>query len=119
MKHLQRGVPVLASLNIERTVAFYKNILGFDKLGYKDENYAVIGRDKVEIHFWKCNDRIHPENTSCYVFVKDIDTLYIAMKKAGVVHPNGTLEDKPYGIREFAILDRDGNLIKFGEHIQH
>lgn len=118
MKHLQRGVPVLASLNIAKTVAFYKNQLGFDKLGYMDENYAVIARDKVEIHFWKCNDKIHPENTSCYVFVQDIDTFYEEMKAAGVVHPNGPLEDKPYGIKEFAILDQDGNLIKFGEYLQ-
>ena len=118
MKHLQSGIPVLASLNIARTVDFYKKKLGFDKQGYMDDNYAVIARDKVEIHFWKCNDKIHPENTSCYVRVRDIDTLYEEMKKAKVIHPNGHIENKPYGIREFAILDLDGNLIKFGEFIQ-
>ena len=118
MKHLNRAAPVLASLNIAKTIAFYKTILGFDKLGYMDENYAVIGRDKVEIHFWKCDNKIHPENTSCYIYVQDINTLYKEMKHAGVVHPNGPIEDKPYGIREFAILDQDGNLIKFGQYIQ-
>ncbi|NER15233.1 VOC family protein [Leptobacterium flavescens] len=119
MKHLQRGIPVLASLNIAKTVAFYKNKLGFDKQGYMDENYAVLARDKVEIHFWKCDDKIHPENTSCYVRVQDIDTLYKEMQAAEVVHPRGAIEDKPYGIREFAIVDLDGNLIKFGEYLQH
>jgi len=118
MKHLQNGIPVLASLNIDKTVAFYKKKLGFDKLGYADDNYAVIARDKVEIHFWKCDDRIHPENTSCYIRVRDINTLYEEMTIAGVVHPNGHIEDKPYGIREFAILDLYGNLIKFGEYLQ-
>ena len=31
----------------------------------------------------------------------------------GVIHPNGRLEDKPWGVREFSILDADGNLITF------
>jgi len=39
------------------------------------------------------------------------------MKLAGVVHPNGPLRDQPWRIREFAILDQDGNMIKFGENI--
>jgi catechol 2,3-dioxygenase-like lactoylglutathione lyase family enzyme len=32
-----------------------------------------------------------------------------------MVHPNATLEDKPWGTREFAVLDPDGNLITFYE----
>ena len=37
---------------------------------------------------------------------------------AGVVHPNGPLTDQPWGYREFAALDSDGNLIKFGERTE-
>lgn len=117
MEHLQIAVPVLASLNIDKTVKFYQEKLGFDRVGWKDKNYAVIGRDKIEIHFWKCNNKIHPEHTSCYIRVKDVDQLYEEMKQAGVVHPNGPIANKPWNIREFAILDEDGNMIKFGENI--
>ncbi|WP_422105702.1 bleomycin resistance protein [Winogradskyella sp.] len=116
-KHLLRGIPVLASLNIKKTVEFYKNKLGFDRVGYLDDNYAVIARDNFVVHFWRCNDKIHPENTSCYVDVEDIDTLYNELSPFNVIHPYGKLEDKPYGMREFAILDEDGNLIKFGQEI--
>jgi hypothetical protein len=28
-----------------------------------------------------------------------------------------TLEDKPWGLREFAILDPDGNLLRIGQAI--
>jgi catechol 2,3-dioxygenase-like lactoylglutathione lyase family enzyme len=117
MKHLKFAIPVLASLNIDKTVTFYKEKLGFNKIGWKDKNYAVIGRDKVEIHFWKCNNKIHPENTSCYIQVEDVDELYEEMKIAGVVHPNGPLQNQPWGMREFAILDEDGNMIKFGQFL--
>ncbi|WP_394970321.1 bleomycin resistance protein [uncultured Croceitalea sp.] len=117
MKHLKFAIPVLASLNIDKTVTFYKEKLGFDKIGWKDKNYAVIGRDKVEIHFWKCNNKIHPENTSCYIQVEEVDELYEEMKIAGVVHPNGPLQNQPWGMREFAVLDKDGNMIKFGQFL--
>lgn len=117
MEHLQIAVPVLASLNIDKTVKFYQSKLGFDRVGYQDKDYAVVCRDKIEIHFWRCTSKIHPENTSCYVRVRGVDGLYEEMKKAGVVHPNGLIKNQPYRIREFAILDEDGNMIKFEENI--
>ena len=115
--NLQRGVPVLAFLDIFKTVAFYKEKLGFNKQGFVDDNYAVIARDNVELHFWKCDDRIHPENTSCYIYVEDVDSLYEELKAKDVIHPNGLLEDKPWGTREFAVLDDDGNMLKFGQDL--
>lgn len=115
--HLLRGIPVLASLDIQKTVEFYKTKLGFNKIGYVDDNYAVIARDNFIVHFWKCNNKIHPENTSCYVDVEDIDTLYEELKAFGVIHPNGKLKNHAHGMREFAILDEDGNLIKFGQEL--
>ena len=116
-KHLLRGIPVLASLDISKTVQFYKEKLGFDRQGYLDENYAIIARDKFVVHFWKCDNKIHPENTSCYVDVEDIDTLYNELKAQNVIHPDGHIENKPYGMREFSILDNDGNLIRFGQEL--
>lgn len=116
-EHLLRGIPVLASLDIRKTVDFYKTKLGFNRQGYLDDNYAIIARDRFVVHFWKCNDKIHPENTSCYVDVQNIDQLYREYEASGVVHPNGKLENKPYGMREFAILDNDGNMIKFGQEL--
>lgn len=98
------------------TIAFYRDRLQFNVF-FHDENYGVVGRDQIQIHFWKCDDRIHPENTSCYVHVSGVDALYEEMQQVGVVHPNGALGDRPWGMREFAITDIHGNLIKFGESI--
>ena len=49
--------------------------------------------------------------------VEGIDALYAEMQAAGVVHPNGLLQQQPWGMKEFAVLDGDGNLIKFGERV--
>lgn len=31
------------------------------------------------------------------------------------IHPNGTLSKKPWGQKEFSLLDPDNNLLTFGE----
>ena len=33
------------------------------------------------------------------------------------IHPNGPLEIKPWGQKEFSLLDPDGNLLTFGQRI--
>ncbi|MEO0897610.1 MAG: VOC family protein [Bacteroidota bacterium] len=114
---LTKAAPVLASLDILKSLDFYEQKLGFRRT-YGDEGYGVIVRDDIVIHFWKCEDKIFPENTSCYVYVEDVDQLYQACKAAAIIHPNGDLKNHPHGMREFAILDLFGNLIRFGQAIE-
>lgn len=116
--HMQRAVPVLASLDLDRTVDFYENKLGFKTVANYD-GYVIFERDDINIHYGTCEDRYIAENTSCYVFVTGIETLYEEYQAQQVIHPNGALEEKFYDVYEFSILDPDGNLIKFGEPIAH
>lgn len=111
---LERAVPVLASLDIEATQRFYADKLGFTAVArYPD--YGIVERDNVQIHFWLTDDADIPKATSCRVEVDGVDQLYEEMNASGVVHPNGPLTDQPWGLREFAVLDGDGNMIKFGQ----
>lgn len=108
------AAPILASLDIAATARFYTQKLGF-AVTYQDADYAIVKRDGLQLHFWKCDDPAIPANTGCYIYVRHIDTLYHTCQQAGVIHPNGALESKPWGLREFAVLDGDGNLLRFGE----
>lgn len=111
---LERAIPVLASLDLEQTQQFYGDRLGFTPLfAYAD--YAISARDDVQIHFWLTDDRRYAENTSGRIDLVGVDALYAEMSAAGVVHPNGHRKDQPWGMREFSVLDGDGNLIKFGQ----
>ena len=47
--------------------------------------------------------------------VGGIDELYKYCQAKGIVHPNAPLEEKPWGSREFAVRDVDGNLLTFFE----
>jgi uncharacterized glyoxalase superfamily protein PhnB len=52
------------------------------------------------------------------VRVDGIDALYARCVNRGVVHPDGRLEQKPWGNREFAMLDPDGVVVTFFEPLQ-
>ena len=113
---LQRALPVLASLDLEATQRFYADRVGFTPVArYPD--YGICARDGVQLHFWLTDDADIPKETSCRIDVLGIEALYEEMTASGVVHPNGTLRQQPWGFKEFAVLDSDGNLIKFGERM--
>ena len=108
---LKVAIPKLASLDVERSLTFFEQ-LGFERCGsYPD--YGIIKRDGVELHFWLCTDPSIPKETGCRIEVEGIDELFKEFSAQGVIHPNGRLSDKPWGVREFSILDIDGNLLTF------
>jgi hypothetical protein len=105
------AIPKLASLDIERSLAFYES-LGFTRRGnYPD--YGIAERDGVEIHLWLCHDARIPKETACRIAVEGIEPLFQAYSEKGVIHPNDSLALKPWGVWEFSVLDPDGNLITF------
>src|SRR5690242_9423066 len=118
MAILQSAAPVLASLDIERTVTFYCTRLGFSRVYVEPARWGIVSRDDVQIHFWPCTDRNIAQNTSCRVYVTGIDELFDEFAPRGVMHPDAPLENKPWGSREFGVLDPDGNLVTFAERVR-
>jgi DNA-binding transcriptional MerR regulator len=111
---LMRAMPILASTNLDETAGFYQERLGF-KTVFQSADYAIVARDDVAVHFWLCDDEEIPKVTACRVEVQGVSELYREYESANVIHPNGPLQDKPWGTREFAVLDGHGNLITFFE----
>ncbi|MCW5772927.1 MAG: VOC family protein [Rhodospirillaceae bacterium] len=106
-----RCIPVLASLDIAESAAFYRDLLGFRAEIFGD--YLIARRDDMEIHFWLAKDRIHPENTSCYIRGGQIVALYEEFRARGLPR----LSDfavRPWNMKEFYIHDPHGNLLRFG-----
>ncbi|MEL6524320.1 MAG: VOC family protein [Chloroflexota bacterium] len=112
----KRTTPVLASLDLSATEAWYKEKMGFDTWAMHP-NYLIMYREGFLLHFWLTDNKAFAENTSCYVDVEGIDAWYEACQEAEIVHPNGTLQNHDYGMREFSILDLHGNLIRFGQPV--
>jgi hypothetical protein len=82
----------------------------------RDAEYGIVERDRVGVHFWG-RSGIEPKDsmTMYRIRVEGIEELYESCSARGPVHPNAPLEDKPWGAREFAVTDGDGNLLTFFE----
>lgn len=112
------AVPILASLNTAETIAFYTKTLDFTFYSEWD-GYLIFGKDGVFLHFWTTDNPEIPKQTGCYINVDHVDELYAKYEPTGCVHPNGALTDMPWGMRQFSILDNNGNIIHFGEDRQN
>jgi catechol 2,3-dioxygenase-like lactoylglutathione lyase family enzyme len=97
---------------------FYLNKLGFEPLGGADyAEYLMIKKDQIEIHFFLFKDLNPKENYGqVYIRTDDIDQVFQDFLNTRVeIHPNGHLQTKPWGQKEFSILDPDLNLLTFGQ----
>lgn len=102
------------------TADFYMKNLGFQEFGSANfEGYLMIVRDRIQIHFFLFKELEPNENYGqVYIRTDNIHALYQGLMDDGVViHPNGRLETKPWGQKEFSILDPDNNLLTFGQSI--
>jgi hypothetical protein len=114
---LKSIIPKLPMRNKIITKAYYKN-LGFEQLGDKEyDGYLMIKKDDIEIHFFEFKDLNPKENYGqVYIRTDAIDEMYNFCLRQNInIHPNGDLEIKPWGTKEFALLDSDSNLLTFGE----
>lgn len=109
--------PKLPMRDKNATKDFYLNKLGFTELGdYGD--YLLIKKDDIEIHFFEFKKLDPKENYGqVYIRTNDIDNLYQSFLDNKIdIHPNGKLQIKPWGQKEFALLDPDSNLLTFGQN---
>lgn len=111
-------VPKLPMRNKAVTLDYYTNQLGFQLFGSPDyDDYLMIQQDDIQIHFFKF-EALNPKENYGQVYIRtdDIDALYQSLLNGGVaIHPNGPLQVKPWGQKEFSLLDPDSNLLTFGQ----
>lgn len=116
MANLQSVAPELPSLDLARTRQFYEQKLGFKTVSQYDD-YIIFERDNIWINYFHCHDTEQPKSASCYIYVNDAKKLYEELQQHQIIHPHGMLRDRPYGVREFAVLDDNGCLLKFGQRL--
>jgi catechol 2,3-dioxygenase-like lactoylglutathione lyase family enzyme len=134
---LTQTIPAMPVRDVPSAVAFYRDRLGFEVL-HHDGGFAVLRRDEAVVHLWESSDESWRERAdtaerpvctgaesfiagtaSFRIQVRGVDELYAEMAKADVLHPvsKASVDDTDFGTREFATLDRDGNLVTFFEWV--
>lgn len=117
--HHQAGMvettPTFPVADMATAIQFYRS-LGFDVHAY-DDGFAFVQFDGVSVFDLDLRpDTDATRNLSgCYLIVPDADTWHTRLSAAGV--PTSTLENMPWGMREFAFSDPNGNRIRVGTSI--
>jgi catechol 2,3-dioxygenase-like lactoylglutathione lyase family enzyme len=116
--------PFFIVSNVERTIAFYRDELGFEtRLLEPGQNpfFAIIGRDGAQI-FVKSHQDVkplpnpvrHPSmRWDAFVYAPNPDALAAEFAAHGVVFSK-PLADTHDGLRGFEICDPDGYVLFFG-----
>lgn len=110
MSTLKRIAPAFGVRDVDVALECYRR-LGFDTRVYGTHEYGFATRDGIELHLG-----LVPADRFCrstaYLFVDDADALAEEWRRAGAeVHGP---EDTEWGQHEGALVDVDGNVIRFG-----
>lgn len=112
---LRGAVPILSVNELSDALVYYQRVLGF-QVGWTwgdPPRLASVCRDDVELNLAQAADG-NPTSSRVYVYAAGVDTYYDQVTRAGarVAVP---LADRPYGMRDFRIVDPSGNELSFGE----
>jgi catechol 2,3-dioxygenase-like lactoylglutathione lyase family enzyme len=111
---------VLAVCDVDRSARFYTDKLGFVE-EFRVDGWVFLSRGACQLRLGHCPDavpvsRVPDHSWFAYLHVRDAADLFRQYVAAGVEvwHP---LADKPWGMREFAIVTPDGHRLVFGEEL--
>ena len=113
MTRLARIAPEIPVSDLSRSTEYYETKLGFRVAMQMPEGaYAVVERDDVAIHLFQDARAIGP--VSIHVFTDGLDELYAELVGRGA-NMSQEITDKPWGCRDFRVVDDSGNILKFTE----
>ena len=102
--------------DMAKSIAHYKDALGFTvtfEYG-KPVFYACLCRDEVSVHLLAAHETKRlPGHGAICVFVRDVDGVHAELAGRGANVIKGP-QNYDYGMRDFDVVDLDGNHLTFG-----
>ena len=119
MPHLRATAYVIAVPDLERSAAYYRDVLGFTIHSVGHPGWRFYQKDNCMVRAGHCPDALAPTALGdhayfAYIEVEGIET-YFAEVTARGAHILKPLRDEAWGMREFALQTVDGHRIMFGE----
>jgi catechol 2,3-dioxygenase-like lactoylglutathione lyase family enzyme len=102
--------------DIAAGLAYYRDVLGFQiTFEYGQPlSYACLCRDEVALHLLAASSTKRlPGHGAICIFVRDVDQIHAEVSARGARLINRP-EDRDYGMRDFDVVDADGNQVTFG-----
>jgi uncharacterized glyoxalase superfamily protein PhnB len=111
MVRLARIAPELPVTELQSSLDYYSHKLGFD-VAMQVPDYAIVERDDIAIHLFPANGKSGP--VAIHIFTQDLETLEAEFHGRGARIAQ-KIARKPWGNRDFRVIDDSGNVIKFTE----
>ncbi|MFZ0361615.1 MAG: VOC family protein [Terriglobales bacterium] len=119
---IKGAIPVLPAADTTESLKWWTEVCGF-KETFRDRTpptYAGIQRGEAYLHIAGMDDktlaRQIADQTMVRIAVKGIEALYAEYQaRGGKVHPNGSLQTKPWGTKEFSTIDPNGVCVTIQE----
>jgi catechol 2,3-dioxygenase-like lactoylglutathione lyase family enzyme len=113
----ESAVPILPSSDLDRSAAFY-GYLGFRVMG-RTPDYLRVAWGRIEIHLYSTEGvdaLVNP--AGCYLRIGDSRETRARWHAEGVHCLDVPVPDT-YGPTTFAVVDPDGNTVRFGPAVPH
>lgn len=109
-------IPILYSSDIEKSIHYYIDILGFENSWKWNDPPTFGGINNGDVRLFFCKEGQGQRGTWFAVNVDDVDAYYETIKAKGakVINPPQSFE---WGMREMLIEDPDGHQIRFGQGV--
>src|ERR1700726_1478104 len=115
---VRRISPMLAVANMEESIAFYQNVLGF-AIAQQSPEYSVIERDGQTIHLQRAASdeivKILRNPVEIYIEVSGIQQLWQHVQSFKNRYRLRDLFERDYGMTEFHVIDPNSCLVFVGE----
>lgn len=109
---MRKALPELPCDDVAAAVAYYRDVLGF-RANYQQHDLGVMDRDEITVLLIARTER-HKGIGSFEVYVEDADALYVELRAKGA-NLQGEPVSHPWGLRDFRVLDLEGNRITFAQ----
>ena len=111
-RSLRKVMPELPLTDVPAGVAHYRDILGFS-INYQQRDIGVMDRDGQRLLLIARTPQ-HTGIGSCSFYVQDADALHAELIAKGA-NVQGEPVSYPWGLREFKVLDPEGNRLSFAQ----
>jgi uncharacterized glyoxalase superfamily protein PhnB len=111
---------VLAVNDLAASADYFVDCLGFDR-DFTAPGWEFLSFGAFKLMLGECGDEVPAEKTNnhsyfAHVLVEDVDSIYKEFAAKGA-QLTSRPEDKPWGLREFAVKTPEGHRITFGHLI--
>jgi catechol 2,3-dioxygenase-like lactoylglutathione lyase family enzyme len=107
-----KALPELPFDDVPAAVKYYRDVLGF-RINYQQHDLGVMDRDEITV-LLVARTAEHQGMGSFEVYVRDADALYAELRAQGA-HVQGEPVSHPWGLRDFRVVDLEGNRITFAQ----